>query len=99
MAGRPEKYYYEIDKVLLLKTITEYKVSHNGNSPTIRELMALNGISSMSTMQDFLCRLHAEGKIGFDYSRARSITLPGWVLVRQSEIDALKQRIGQVDNN
>jgi len=66
----------------LLRYIVRYKTAHDGNSPTLREIMAACGISSMGTTRGILRRLVRDGFIRLPGRRdARAIEVIGgrWV--------------------
>lgn len=70
------------DKSLrVLSAIIRYKIKHDGNSPTLRDLMRMVGISSTSVISHHLRRLELAGKIERGVSSARDIVIPGakWI--------------------
>lgn len=63
--------------------IIAFKKSHDGNSPTVREIAEGCGISSTSVVTYYLGRLEEEGRITRpDLGTACSIEVPGgrWML-------------------
>lgn len=63
--------------------IVSYKISHDGNSPSIREIMFNFGINSTSMVRAWLIRMQRLGWIHCDYEAPRSIVVTGgqWRLV------------------
>ena len=61
--------------------IVEYKCSHDGNSPTIREIADICNITSTSVITYMLQALQFEGKIEVAPSKTRSIKVIGgqWI--------------------
>ena len=51
------------DENKVLKAIVTYKQRHDGNSPTYRDIMAMTGLSSTSTVAYHLAELERAGKI------------------------------------
>jgi len=51
------------DENIVLKAIIAYKQRHDGNSPTYRDLMAMTGLSSTSTVAYHLDNLERAGRI------------------------------------
>ena len=68
---------------LILKSIILYITKH-GYPPTVREICALTGIKSTSTVQHHLEILHEEGKIETDagFSAPRAIRVPGYKFIK-----------------
>jgi SOS-response transcriptional repressor LexA len=68
--------------------IVQYKFAHDGNSPTVREIMENCHISSKSVASSQLQKLEHDGKIrlGIQSKRARSICVVGgqWRLSNES---------------
>ena len=67
---------------LLLKFIIEYKSEHDGNSPSIREIIAGAGFSSTSMVNYYLDKLEQRGRIVREAGgQSRGIKIPGgqWV--------------------
>lgn len=64
---------------LVLTTILRYATEHAGMMPTVREIMALAGISSTSVATYHLGKLHDLGLIvlSVDDIRSRYIHIPG----------------------
>ena len=61
----------------LYNEIIAYKETHDGNSPSVRELMASCEISSMSVAVYHLEHLEADGLIEFIRHQSRSIEVVG----------------------
>lgn len=57
--------------------IVAYKRTHNGNSPSIREIGEAMGIGSTSLIFTYLTHLREEGRIEYDPVISRSITVVG----------------------
>ena len=55
--------------------IVKYKLSHDGNSPSVREVGAAIGLSSVSTTMRHLTRLVGDGRLLMDGKR--SLSIPG----------------------
>lgn len=66
------------DRRKILKFIIDYKRSHDGNSPTVREIMDGNGVRSSSAMHYILQEMEDEGVIRFGSAfESRSIQVIG----------------------
>lgn len=61
----------------VFQAIIEYKSSRDGNSPTVRELVDITGISSTSVVEYHLRKLAEQGRISRNPSDARNITVIG----------------------
>lgn len=61
----------------LLGYIISYKMSHNGNSPSIREMVDAMGVSSVSVIEYHLKKLVRDGRITRTRGAARSIEVRG----------------------
>ena len=63
--------------------IVQFKIDHDGNSPTYREIMAAIGISSSSTVAYYLNQLEEAGLIirPMEGGNSRVIEIPGAVWV------------------
>lgn len=63
--------------------IVQFKIEHDGNSPTYREIMAATGLSSSSTVAYYLNQLEEAGFIirSMQGGNSRVIEVPGgfWV--------------------
>lgn len=61
--------------------ILTYKAAHDGNSPSIRDMMDGLGISSTSVVAHHLRYLSDAGRIHMPYGTTRNIQVPGgrWV--------------------
>lgn len=60
--------------------ILTYKAEHDGNSPSIREIVVGTGITSTSVVSYYLDRLVEHNMITVDFDapgKARNITIPG----------------------
>lgn len=64
--------------------IVKYKKSHDGNSPTIREIGSACGVSSTSVVNYYLNKLEEDGLIRRDNFQSRNIDVVGgsWVYTR-----------------
>ncbi len=60
----------------ILQFLTEF-TTHNGYSPTVREICAAVGLSSTASVYRHLEALRDEGLICMDEQKKRSITVPG----------------------
>jgi len=62
--------------------ILAFKKSHNGNSPSMREILEGTGSASTSTVSKSIGKLVKLGYLKMDNSKARNISVPGsvWVL-------------------
>lgn len=67
------------DRRQILQFIIGYKRAHDGNSPTLREIMQANNISSSSAMQNILIQLERQGVIIYNNNLGenRSIQVVG----------------------
>ena len=66
----------------LLRFIVEYKSEHDGNSPSIREIITGAGFSSTSMVNYYLDKLERRGRIvREDGLQSRGIKIPGgkWI--------------------
>lgn len=65
----------------MLHYIITYKQEHDGQAPTIRDIMDALGISSTSVVSHHLARLEREGRIERSRADSRSIRVRGgrWV--------------------
>jgi len=62
----------------ILQYIIDYKRTHDGNSPTVREIMDANGVSSSSAMHYILLEMEDSGMIRFGSAfESRSIQVVG----------------------
>lgn len=67
---------YDIEKIF--RWIVEYKTQHDGNSPTLVELMSACGVSSRSVARYLLQRLQKAGLIRLSGNKqSRSIRVVG----------------------
>ena len=57
--------------------IIAYKIANAGISPTIRELCTLANIKSRATISKLLTELKNAGKINYQPTKPRTITIPG----------------------
>jgi len=60
---KPKRLYREHDYNRVYQYICRYKSEHDGNSPTVREIMRACGISSTSVALYILRALEDEGRI------------------------------------
>ena len=83
MKQTSDKAIYDIQ--LIFNWIVEYKTAHDGNSPSLRELMRACNLTSSSVASYVLRRLERAGKISLtgQRSRTRSIVVIGgeWRLI------------------
>ena len=70
-----QKTVYDLQKIL--QWIVTYKTNHDGNSPSVVELMDGCAISSRSVALYQLRRLHQAGHIRLTKERRRSICVVG----------------------
>ena len=75
----PERKYNHHDSQAIFKFICDYKRAHDGNSPTIREIMRACGHPSTSTVYAHLRKLEQQGLIDLQdaYSNSRSLRVVG----------------------
>lgn len=69
----------------MLRFIVEYKITHDGNSPNIREIGAAAGVESSSLISFYLGQLERSGYIRRSRSYARQIELVGGKYTYQQE--------------
>jgi SOS-response transcriptional repressor LexA len=62
-------------KEVVLQAIKDYRASHHGISPTVRDLMELTGITSSSLVLYYLDKLEAEKAIIRYHGVARGISV------------------------
>ena len=83
MKQMSDRAIYDIQPIF--NWIVEYKTEHDGNSPSLRELMRACNITSSSVASHILRRLARAGKISLtgQRSRTRSIIVIGgeWHLI------------------
>lgn len=60
-----------------LKIILEYKATHGGNAPTVREIRHITGIASTSTVSSILRDMDKAGLIHFPARISRGIEVAG----------------------
>ncbi len=70
MKQTSEKGFYDIQRIF--NWIVQYKTEHDGNSPTLRELMRACDMSSLSVVAYNLRRLERAGKITLAGRRAQT---------------------------
>lgn len=70
----------------IFKFIRSYKCSHDGNSPSLREIMEMCGISSTSVVHYHLDILEQEGRIRLKGFKIRQIEVVGGEWVWHEEI-------------
>ena len=75
----PERVRNHHDPQAIFEFICEYKRTHDGNSPSIREIMQACDISSTSVTNWHLKQLERRGLIGLpeSYAQSRSIRVVG----------------------
>lgn len=61
----------------VLRAIVEFKQANDGASPAVRELAAMTGMASTSTIDYHLSRLEDAGLIQREYGLARVIRVVG----------------------
>lgn len=61
----------------MLRFIVDYKITHDGNSPNMREIGAAAGVESSSLISFYLGELERRGFIRRSRSYARQIELVG----------------------
>ncbi len=61
----------------ILRYIIRYKCDHDGDSPTMREIMQAVGITAVSIVHHNLDALERRGHIQRRGTKARSISVPG----------------------
>lgn len=80
----------------VLTTILRYATEHSGMMPTVREIMALAGISSTSVATYHLGKLHDLGLIVLaDDIRARMIHVPGATWTPPAHLAHLVRLVGE----
>lgn len=80
-----EPHVYDLDAVF--RFIVEYKSKHDGNSPSLRDLMRAFDISATSVADNVLARLEKSGRIRrTGKQQSRCIEVPGgkWALENSS---------------
>lgn len=68
---------YSHDREMIFKKIVQFKLCHDGCSPTNRDLMELTGVKSTSHMSWILERLEEDGYIRLLPGKARGIVVIG----------------------
>lgn len=72
---------------MVLDYIIDYKINHDGNSPSIREIVEAMGMSSSSVGEYYLRKLVAQERISRLAGSARSISVRGgsWSILTGTE--------------
>jgi SOS-response transcriptional repressor LexA len=87
MANKPQPWRHSPFEKKILDFIVKYKKSHDGNSPTNREIASDCGLFSTSTVNYFLHKLQEDGWITWPKDLScRSIIVTGgkWMLRNES---------------
>lgn len=66
-------------KETIFKFIIEYKTSHGGNSPTMKEIREWTGLVSNQSILNYLKLLEKDNKISMGKKETRSIKVIGGV--------------------
>lgn len=70
--------HLKYDRRQIFQFIIDYKRKHDGNSPTLREIMEANAISSSSAMRHILKQMEEQGSIIYGQDGdSRSIQVVG----------------------